>query len=350
MGSPLGPSGPGAGAPAKVQVCELLDATIQCQHGRKPSRDGVLEVVPATIGEQVSLSATTRGGCGKHPEWRIEGILTSKQTGAKASFRALSWDYGRPVWLEAISPQTYRISVSCCQGPTRSFEVRAFPSDKISYTVNGKSWPTIKNQVDFVVDNILGMYLKKPKFEYLEGQAAISALWNEHTDHRAFYKYEGSLGFNPLLGGKFRIPFGPLSTIPQWLKKYGDAYFYVEFSGGIEVNGYWGRQAPDRHGARLDGAGYIRGEIGASLFLIDPDAISAEAAGKTGIALTARNDDQASRPTALLELTWEGIKGRITIEMCWGFVEFEREFNIVEEMLLTKDPWHWPIPLGQSEA
>ncbi len=340
------PSSPTSTHISEKVTCELLAVSVQCSHKRKASANGLLEVVPAELGDKIVLVGKMNGGCGKHPEWRISGFWTSTKTGSTTSFKANAWRIGKPGWLSYVFPHTYQIAAKGCEGGSRSVQIKAYPSDKLSVKVNAKTWRTAKDKLDYAINTVLGAWLKETKFEFLKGSGSITAGWEEYPlDHRAYYKYDASIGFNPLVGGKIRIPFGPTAAIPEWVKKYGDIYLFVEFSGGVEVNGHWGKKTPDERTVWAEAKGYINGKIGASLFLMNPEVLKAEVSGGTGIGLNAWGDDQAEKPTLLAQFRWEGLTGAITIEVAWGLAEFNREFRFVDGKSFPDKPFSIPLPV-----
>ncbi len=133
---------------ARQIVCELLDAAIQCSHGRKPSKS-LLEVVPAEAGDLISLTAKMKGGCGKHPEWSISGFWTSMEIGAKQSFRANVWRTVSGCWESEVVPHSYQISVAACSGSSDSWEVKAYPSDELSIQINANTLVEAKARLEW---------------------------------------------------------------------------------------------------------------------------------------------------------------------------------------------------------
>jgi hypothetical protein len=320
----------GAGKPPQPIVCELVKAQIQCQHGRSPSPGGLLEVVPSEIGDVITLSGQMKGGCGKHPEWQISGYGTETKKGAKSSFRANQWRALRPLpWLAEIIPHSYEVSVSACSGIAQTWQVNAYPSDQFSIQIDFEKLAEAKKRLDWAIEGVLSQYVKKADFKLLEGKAKGQAGWQEHKkDHRAYYKYDVSLGFNPLIGGELRIPFGPTAVIPEWLKKYGDAYFFFEIKGGLDVNAHWQRSSPDEREIFADAKGFLEVAVGASLFFVDPHAVKAEVAGSTAIEATAKPEAEGDKLVVAGEVGWAGLKATVTIEFAWGIVEYKREFKL----------------------
>ena len=352
--------GPGASRPAKPPVqkeperareepaktCELAHADVHCDHDdkpRRPSKDGLLEVVPAESGDTITLEGKWNGGCDHHPAWEVKGFVTKTEKKPTATFKAMPWFVGSPTgtlmlrWLSGVAPKTYDVSAHGCSGLGKSYLVKSYPSDRLTVTVDGEKWEALKERLEWFVDKVLGSVLKSPKFEVLKGKASVSAGWSEWArDHRAYYKWEAAIGFNPLIAAKIRVPFGPLAALPQWMKDLTatDAGFFVEFSGGINVNAKWARVTPEKAKAFAEAAGYVYGKVGAELKLMSKKVLSVEVAAKSGFGIKAAPDYADEKPTLLLELKWDGIKGTVTASAAWGWIEIENEFCIVDERLI----------------
>lgn len=335
------------GATLPCEQCKIVNSTVQCSHGRKPINN-LLEVVPSETGDMISLNSKYRNACSKHPCWVISGFTSSLYKSSSAKFNAHSWRVGKPTWLASVIPHKYTVKATSCSG-TKATNIRAYPSDKISIKVDGKAWRTAKDKVEYVIENVLGQYLKEPKFQFLEGSLNLAAGWEEYAkDNRAFYKYDVSVGFNPLIGAKIRIPFGPTAALPNWMKEYGDFYLFAEFSGGVSINGHWTKVSPDKSDAYIDAKGSIEGKIGASLFLVNDSVLKIEASGGTGISIVAQADSEGDKPSIIADIQWEGIKGEATVEVAWGIIEFKREFNIVDPQKLNKSPLKLDISTAMS--
>ncbi len=352
--------GPGASRPGKapvqkeperpreepVPVCELVHADVHCSHAtapRRPSKDGVLEVVPAESGDAITLEGKWKGGCDHHPEWSVTGFFTQTEKKPKTSLKAMPWFVGSPTgtlmlrWLSGVAPKTYNVSAHGCTGQGKSYVVKSYPSDRLTVTLDGEKWGALKERIDWFIDKVLGSVLKSPKFEVLKGKASVSAGWSEWgADHRAYYKWEAAIGFNPLIAAKIRVPFGPLAGLPQFMKDLAasEAGFFVEFSGGINVNAKWARVTPEKAKAFGEAGGYVYGKVGAELKLMSKKVLSIEVAAKSGFSIKAAPDYADEKPTLLLELKWDGIKGTVTASAAWGWIEIENEFCIVDERLL----------------
>jgi hypothetical protein len=352
--------GPGANRPGKApeakpaerpreepaKTCELVHADVHCAHPnepRRPSKDGLLEVVPAESGDTITLEGKWNGGCADHPAWEVTGFFTTTEKKPKATFRAMPWFVGSPTgtrmlrWLSGVAPKTYDVHAHGCSGLARSYVVRSYPSDKLTVTLDGEKWEGLKERLEWFVDKVLGSVLKSPKFELLKGKASVNAAWSEWaSDHRAFYKWEAAIGFNPLVAAKVRVPFGPLAGLPQFMRDLTatEAGFFVEFSGGINVNAKWARVTPEKAKAFGEAAGFVYGKVGAELKLASKKVLSIEVAAKSGFGMKAAPDYADEKPTLLLELKWEGLKGTVTASAAWGWIEIEHEFNLVDERLI----------------
>lgn len=327
------------------RVCRLQSINVMDSEGRMACQvDGVLEVVPHEIGEEISLSAAVfEGGCGSHPTWSISGYFRTKHVGPSHSFRAVHWRVYRASWLANILPRQYHIDASACESTANKVTIRVYPSDKFQFTTNGK-WKAAVDSINKAIDVIIACAqppsdIEDP-FKLLEGSCSVSAGWAEHPgDHRAFYKYEASIGYNPLFGAEVTIPFGPTAVVPATVKRFGDAYLFISLSGGISTNGKWARMSPDRHDAWVDVTGYIHVKLGASVFLMNKNVLYAEVAGTSGIDFTGRPSG-SDRPSLEWELTWLGIRGEFTIKAIGGFIEFKHEKTIVRGGMLNRGIWY----------
>lgn len=313
--------------------CQALKLQLSCSHDGRRASDAahLLEVVPAEAGDVIKLGSGSTS-CGDTPTWAVSGVLNHREKAAQTHFRAERWLMRAALslhWAGSVVPQTFRVSAATrCGYETPEYTVRTFPSDKFTLSINGKEWLEMKSRADHFLDTYLSAYLKDPKFEFLVGKGEISAGWEEDSQsHLAFYAWKASLGFDPFFGAKARIPFGPLATIPNWIKKYGDAYFFVEFSGGVSLTGEWGRTGPHKVSGTLKAAGKIGGKIGGSMFMVSKTVISMEVAGSSGITFEASPDlKMAESPALMLEGKWEGLKAEVTIIAARGIVELKREF------------------------
>lgn len=377
------PPPPAREAPREEVVCELMSAEIACAHnGRKANRAGLLEVVPGRDDDRIKLTAQLRGGCGRHPQWEVmaPGVSETK-TGAQASFVARNWGF-KLLGIFEVMPKSYYVTVGCCSGMSRHFEVKTYPIDEWSVTaeIDFKKPPTRwqfevqvtpweetglklksgiltaltdkKQQLDYVLEKMLKPLLaREPEWEFFKTKLTFKGKWAEHTDHRCYYNFEASLSLDPLLKGSFTIPFGPTSAIPPWIKKWstdliGDLYLYVQFVGEVGLKGKWSRTGPDTSGAEASGSGKIGVKVGGNLFLMKRGAVNLDVNGGTEIVAEVSAPVQR-KPAVSFDLKWGGIEVELTIEAAWGMVEYKRKWKPVEGGSFFKQPkvWH---PLGEA--
>lgn len=335
--------------PKPETTCRVQSLTIACGHRKGSFKDiPVFEVVPAVAGDKITLTAAIENPCGKHPEWEIRGVLTSTKKGRQTDFRALAW-LAHAIWLYKIIPQTYDVELRGCKEGPLTTQVRAYPSDKISREWTLAKEFALKKRINEYLKKILGMYFKEPpELKLCEGKISISTGWKEYTDHRAYYEYDIAIALNPLIGGKIRLPFGPLAVIPSWIKRYGDAYFYVEFSGVISVNAHYLRKNPDKSGAQCDLSGKVQGEVGGELFIIDKKVFLFNVNGNSSIkaAATSLVDDHGWGME--LGIEWEGISCEVTIVGLWGCLKYKKSEKIVDGCaIMEKKPVYLSDMLGK---
>ena len=321
--------------PPAGQTCGTLKTTMKCSHKRAPS-GGLLEVVPTAAGDTISLTCSPPA-CGKPPSWPVSGDEPQRLSGTAPSFSARSWlvqSAAGAHWAADANPRTYRVHAATeCGARSSECTVRCYPSDKFSLTINGKAWVEMKSKIKYLQEVIIGAFL--PNFEcvYLEGKLDISAGWEEDGDsHLAYYGWKVAGSFDPLLGFKGRFPFGPLAAIPQWFKKYGDAYLFVEFSGGIGCVADWGRTGPKKVSGSFKATGKIGGKIGGSMFFARKTVLVMEVAGSSGVTVEAEPRLFAVEvPECQFKGKWDGLKVEITIIAARGIIEFKREFKVCDE-------------------
>lgn len=324
QGKPPGPPCKGAAV-----VCALRDPKVACGHGRSAGPNGLLELAPREIGDRVTLAVAV-AGCAKAPRWDLSGAETRTLPGSRVSFSAAPWRFGPRRWISTVTPKRYRaVASTTCGGKSRTFDVSVYPSDTVSVSLSKETCKSLVRKLKGVL-KVLQAWLPRVEFDLLMGGGEITAGWQEDEhSHLAFYGYEGLVGFNPLVGGALEIPFGPTASIPKWVKKYGDFYLFVRFKGGLNVNGKFARQGPRRYVGGLNGTGYIRGAIGAKIFLMNEKTVKVDVSGGTGIAGKAEALF-GDPPEASIALEWEGLSADITIEFAHGYVEINRHFTVVE--------------------
>lgn len=381
------PTPPVAGTtpqPVHTVECELMSAALSCSHkGRKPNAAGLLEVVPGREDDRIKLESQLRGGCGQHPRWEVRSSDGMEvKTGAQSSFVAKMWGLKSLLIFEVL-PRSYYVHTSCCTGMSKAFEVKAYPIDEwsVSIDVDFKKRPTQwefeveitpwedtgaklksgifealedkKKQLDYVLDKALKPLLGKSlDWEFFKTKLAFKGKWVEYDkDHRVFYQFESSLALDPLVKGTFTVPFGPTAAIPGWLKRWttdlvGDFYLYLKITGEIGLSGKWAHESPDEWKRTVGGTGKVGVKVGGNLFLMKRGALNLDVNGGTNI--TAEVTAPVERkPAIAFDLKWGGIEVEITIEAAWGMVEYKRKWKPVEGGSFFQQPkvWH---PLGEA--
>jgi hypothetical protein len=375
--------------PPRTEVeCELMAATAACSHnGRQASRAGLLEVVPGRGGDRIKLHADLRGGCGRHARWEITAPGANEvKTGQDASFIANGWAFKLLWGVFEVQPKPYHVTALACSGAMRRFEVKAYPVDqwKVTAEVDFKknplqwkwdvtltTWEDLggddeglkvknalrdalrdkKTQIEYAIDKVFTPLVgPTTKWEFFTTKLIFQGKWAEHTDHRAFYKYEATLKLDPLIKGEFQIPFGPTAAIPPWIKRWttdlvGDFYLYLKFTGELSLSGKWGRSDPDTHTASVEGEGKVGVKVGGNLFLMKRGALNLDVNGGTFISLSAKAP-VARKPAVEYDLKWGGIEVELTIEAAWGMVEYKRKWRPVDGGSFFGQPKVW-YPLGQ---
>ncbi|MBW2454687.1 MAG: hypothetical protein JRI68_09255, partial [Deltaproteobacteria bacterium] len=318
-------------------ICKYVTSNISCQHnGRTPNAEGVLEVAPDLLtGDTIKLNAEYEGGCGRHPLWSISGYWTSKEQTAQASFNARAWQVGGVnQWISAVSPKTYRVRASSCDGSSPTYIVKSYPSDRVRWAINTGEWNPLKRAADAVV-KFLRNWLPEFKFR-MKGRLALDAQWKEWTDHRCFYSIDAHLDADPLIGVAGRIPFGPLAALPAFVKKFGDVYLFIEFWGQINLRGHWARTSPDDKNIFLEGMGQIGAKVGASLHVVHKKVVQVEADGRTYFNSTVKPDYKAEKPKAVVDLVWKGLRLVLTVKIWNGMIERRHDLMLIEEKQLWK--------------
>ncbi len=334
--------------PTEKIVCELVSEIVHCDHDKSPrhaSKDGVLEVVPKEgKDDKITLLGKFKGGCGNHPQWTISGELSKTVKEPTTTFEAKRWNahmIGKSIrWLGKEPPKTYMVQAQACAGSSKSYTIKSYPRDKFELSWEPKKWPYVQEYVD-KFKKVLEAWFPKFEIELAQGKVAVEAAWCEWpNDHRAFYKYDASVGLDPLLKLSMRFPFGPTAALPAVVKKFGDAYVFVEFFGAVAIAGHWSKETPDEAPKKFAKAtGSLGGKLGVHVHLVSKKAIAAEAAGGTSFELSAAPDYAEEEPAFNLELKWMGVKGEITLLF---FDKWEKTFPITlveERVIWNKNSW-----------
>jgi hypothetical protein len=311
-----------------------------CAHGRNNSIAGLLEVVPVEGGETITLK-TSVAGCGKPPEWEITGAYASQKTGSAVTFIARPWMYQvipAARWLAGVAPQRYRVVASTtCGGKSSSIDVAVYPSDKLSFSFpEGAENPEKKHpwrDIPELFKRKLGEYAYDLDYEWLKGKFKVEGQWKEEEKtHLAYYGFEASAEFAPLIGIKGRVRLRP-AAFTAVLSKLGDAYLFLSASGGFDLHGTIACRARHHVIGRVAGTGKVDVQIGADVNLMSSHILKAEVAAGCTIKGEAEVEAEPAGnepPTLSLSIGWEGLKGEISVEGIFGMIKTKHEFTIVK--------------------
>jgi hypothetical protein len=188
--------------PAKTVPCALRETTITCQHDskRKPSPEGVLEVVAAEGADTITLTSKVEASCDKHPEWHIitpDGDQKVKE--AETTVDVKAWGAGSGRWLEGVNPKLYSVGVKACSGQSKLHRIRAYPKDKFQLKLSNENWSDLFGWQTAVNKALEAAWGAKKPFKFTQGAVTVEAQWSEAKDWRAFYKYAVNVGCDPLI-------------------------------------------------------------------------------------------------------------------------------------------------------
>ncbi len=347
----VAPPPPAQPAPKQTQiVCEVVGHTLNCEHGRKPGPSNRLMVVPGSAfgGDTISGAVTLKGGCGEHPSWSVTGARSFQGKGTKYNFRtnAVAVTAVTPDALRTVSPETYSVSVTSCQAGGQSYTVEAYPSGEASYKLAISSFlEDIKKFLELIpVDPDTRAKWEK---KVLVGELKFAGAWKEDEGSwRAYCETTFSGGFSPLIGIEHRGQVYPPNLLPGWLTKYVEAGVFLTIGLGADVSvsfatRYWPDTGKSDFGKReVAGGGNGSAKLSLDLKLAGPDLVSGSLAGSTGVGLkvAAAWEDEA---TIEIQPKWDGLKASATLKACWGLVEINRDFQLIQER--TYDKWKWPL-------
>ncbi len=322
-------------------VCKLVSSTVQCSHGRKPGKQGILMVVPdstASLGDKITGDIKMNGGCAKHPEWSVDGYWTSRGKSSSFNFNALKFTGPNSFFgLKDVSPHDYTVHIGACGGTSPdNYKISTYPPGKVSFKLNVQE---LKKQIKRYLSVLPLPEAEKKKIDtnLLVGSFSYSAGWKEDKKSwKALYEMQVAASFDPLLKISYKGPIYPLTLVPGWLSKWVKAGFFIEVWGSISCGiGITGNYDPVDDKTRYSetkaaASGTIGGAISLEVKLASSDIAEAALSGET--SLTA---ELAGTYKESFELNWsgkwDGIKGKATIKALWGIVEYNREFQIMAE-------------------
>jgi hypothetical protein len=219
-------------------------------------------------------------GCGQHPTWKIydeQGKLIKTARGTSTSYQFLPPLITKNdvpvllgVWLlKHIQPRRYRVECEGCTGGAKSVTVGVYPSIESGATVDftnpwryakittGVSGPTVdlgsairglgswQRQIQFYRDTVKEIFdilrewvpnVKELDCKILMGSVSFKNRWAEDKrTHRAYWEAEGAVNLDPILSVSAKIAL--TQSVPPFIAKYGDAYFYFGIRGEVAASG-----------------------------------------------------------------------------------------------------------------
>ena len=243
-----------AAAKDKQIICGIAvnSLHVNCQHGGRVPKDGLLEVVgSAGGGDTITASCGSIGTCGQHPLWEVGGYWTSKTVGTHLSFAARDFKGLTaakpilPVWLGDASPHVYNVSVASCSGPSYAFVVKDYPSDLQQMKFSTAVYEEKLKKIHDAVEKFLKQLVDHPVFEFPKAAGSCQLQWKEDPkSNRAFYFWQLTLAFDPLLMVGLRLPLGPQAALPAAVRKYCGAGIFLEVKGELALSANGGQLNP----------------------------------------------------------------------------------------------------------
>jgi hypothetical protein len=314
-------------------------------------------VVAARSGDTLQCISKIIGTCGSHPDWEVDGPQSSKKIGTTDSFNARSVSalpttaLALPVWTGNLSPQVYNVNVSACGGPSYAFEIRSYPLDAQSASIDLNAYQSSIEELEDAVKSMLGLLVDESKLDikFLEGSGSYSLQWQEDEESNlAYYEWKLGLGFTPLIGLSGRLPIGP-SALPAALGALGNAGFFLELSGDLNVQAEGGQLAPpNKDAGHFDVSADCSVEIavGGSAYLgaESNPLISVEVAILSGLEAELTGLREEQQPKIEAEVSFKGLEGKVTFHCL--FYDKETECTFLEGSTLWQKEFY---PFGGAE-
>jgi hypothetical protein len=332
---PKKPPPPAENVPEQI-VCKLIAETVTCSHGRTPNDKGLLEVVADSVaaGDQITCKGDFVGGCGTHPEWSVGGSWQSNVKAASTDFRARGWMEGTPLrWLGSISPKAYSVSARACKGSSKHYDIRCYPNDILSISLKPFEYGWCKEVLDLLCWFFKLFVPGFPDSLLPKGPGLfVKAQWKEYKDWRAWYRYEVTIGFEPLIAlpKDMRFKFGPGAFLPAIVKKYIDPPgFYLRPIGELFVRGHWRRVTPDERSTFFSTSGYGGAAIGANLSVANGKVIDVTVEGEGKLELTGQTAEVSDDPAFKVTLTFLGLRGTFALKFWNGRVSISKAVTVI---------------------
>ncbi len=333
----------------KGPICELVSTKLTCEHGRIPGKIGILMVVPdstASLGDHIDGQVKLKGGCGQHPSWSVGGMWTSQGIAGSFSFNAKTWKPSALGFftLKGVSPQTYQVQTSACGGGPAVYEIHAYPPGKVAAKLDiGKITDEIRNALEILP--VPEEELEKWAKQWFRGSVEYSGAWKEDSGTwKAFYEMSVAGGFDPLFGVAYKGPVYPVTLVPGFLAKWVKAGLFFEIKCGVKFAAafkgkYWPSDDKSDWSERtVSGGGSGGGALSLELKLASSELVEGSISGETGLSAEVVKTS-SDEPKVELAIKFDGIKGKASLKAVFGWVEFSREFQLIQEREIYKNEW-----------
>lgn len=303
-------------------------------------------VVPADVGNTVTFHTPDEAPA----QWSVEGQKGEVREGASLAMRVAPWIAGPRRWLGHVVPRTFTVMMQTAQGALQRVEIRVYPADRLSVAFDAAQFGSFADAFS-EVHHALGCFIEGWHARMLEGGCKIEAGWEECEDHQAFYRWELSVGFDPLLGVSGRYSLGPLAAIPAFIRRHAlDAGVFVDAIGKISALGSVGRFTPGMLAGGVNVFGTIEFGMGISAHVLQRVAM-VEFRGRTSLIASAAVIDAGDNEPALgLQVGWDGIRGDATIKLVGGLI-FTTQVTVADPEVLCQRSFPLPLDrmLGEGE-
>jgi type VI secretion system secreted protein Hcp len=358
-----------ADPPSQKLAAKIKKFTMWCSHQSKGKRIGkqnqVLEIVPATDGDEITLQVESTGDP-LDMSWNIRGYKKTDLTGDKATFNVSGFEtqainFITPFFtgdiLQAIIPHKINVLGTDPSGNKIKGLIKVFPNTKYTIAFDPqKDYPSlfeiiegIDKGLDFTGHKILSV--QKPK-----GSIQIAGQYKEDpTCSKAFFAVIISGKFDPLIGLKLDVPIpikGFLSAIPDALLDWiANIYAFIRIEGKIRLVLDFERKGVDDFAVSGGPNISVSGSVGMGAKVANGKLLLVEAAlivevngdGKMYAEIDVCGngpDDKKWEIGAKVTAKFEGVRGTIT----WKFFDSKwgssKMMQISDPISLMKDKKH----------
>ena len=153
-------------------------------------------------------------------------------------------------------------------------------------------------------------------------------------------------GFDPLLGIAYKRQIYPPNLAPKFITKYFKAGFFIELTAGIPLSvSFKGKHWPDTGKSEwkeveVKGSGKIGIALSLELKLAkakNAELVEGAIVGESGMEFEFSG--VMREPEVKFQAKFPGIKGKATIKIWSGWVELNREFQLVAEHPFEPHIW-----------